>query len=140
MNAIPRTRTEALAMRKIVELAAQGLDDATASLVPSWHGKLEGKGALVHVNTRVPWGDDLMRAKVDLWDTEANDPDNAPTLWEKVMYKEGHRIIPENIPAEDPFTLDELGWWTDGLLYKSLLSTNVWTPAQMSEAWEVVEV
>ena len=79
-----------------------------------------------------------MRAAVDLWDTKENNPDNAPTLWEDIAYKEGYRIIPETITAGTAFMKDERGWWKD-ILYKSILDNNVWTPEQYPSGWEEVK-
>ena len=66
-----------------------------------------------------------------------NSPDNAPTLWEDILYRDGYRIIPDVITAGTAFALDELGWWGD-TLYKSLLDANVWTPEQHASGWEKV--
>ena len=79
-----------------------------------------------------------MGAAVDLWDTKENNPDNAPTLWEDIAYKEGYRIIPETITAGTAFMKDERGWWKD-TLYKSTLDNNVWTPEQYPSGWEEVK-
>jgi hypothetical protein len=74
-----------------------------------------------------------------LWDTEANNPENAPTLWEDILYRNGIRIIPEVITVGTAFAKDEKGWWGD-TLYKSLIDNNVWTPADYPTGWEIVNV
>jgi hypothetical protein len=71
-----------------------------------------------------------------LYDIKENNPDNAPTLWEDIEYKEGYRIIPETITVGTAFSKDELGWWND-TLYISLIDNNVWTPEQNPSGWEV---
>lgn len=88
--------------------------------------------------TRICWNGMVKRAAVDLWDTPENAPDTAPTLWEDIQYKQGYRIIPEVITAGQAFALGELGWWGDSL-YKSLLSSNVWTPEGYPAGWEKQE-
>ena len=87
--------------------------------------------------TRINWYGKVKRAAVDLWDRTENNPDNAPTLWEDLAYRDGIRIIPETITAGLALAKDELGWWGD-TLYKSLLDANVWTPEQNASGWEKV--
>ena len=75
------TRAEALRLRAIVEQAASSLDDQTASTAPALLRRLKQDGKLVSAGTRINWGGVIKRAAVDLWDTAANTPDAAPTLW-----------------------------------------------------------
>lgn len=131
------TRKEALRLRAIVEQAAASLDDKTASTAGMLFPRLKQDGALVKAGTRVNWGGTLKRASVDLWDTEGNNPDNAPTLWEDIAYLDGFRVIPQTITAGTAFALGECGWWGD-TLYRSIISGNVWTPEQYPAGWEAV--
>ena len=130
-------RAEALKLRAIVEQAAVSLDDKTASEAAMLFPKLKQDGALVTVGTRINHNGTIKRAAADLWDTAENDPDNAPSLWEDISYKDGYRIIPETITAGTAFAQDECGWWK-GTLYRSLISANVYTPEQYAAGWEVV--
>lgn len=125
-------------LRPIVEQAMQSVDDKTASEAARLFPVLNGGGSLVKSGTRINWNGTVKRAAVDLWDTKENNPDNAPTLWEDLPYKDGYRIIPEVITVTEAFALDECGWWED-VLYKSLLDANVYTPEQYASGWEVVE-
>lgn len=131
------TREEAMKLRSIVEIAAVSLDDKTASEGATLFPRLKQDGSLVPANTRINWHGTIKRAASDLWDTEANNPDNAPTLWEDIAYKQGYRIIPETITAGTAFAKDECGWWGD-VLYKSMIDANVYTPAAYPAGWEVV--
>lgn len=131
------TRSDAFRLRAIVEQAAESLDDQTASKGAALFPRLKQDGALVKAGTRINWNGTLKRAAVDLWDTEENNPDNAPTLWEDIAYRDGFRVIPQNITAGTAFALDECGWWGD-TLYRSTISANVWTPEQYSAGWEAV--
>ena len=131
-------RAEALRLRAIIETAAASLDDKTASTAPTLFSRLKQDGSLIKAGTRINHNGSIKRAAVDLWDTEANNPDNAPTLWEDILYRDGYRIIPDVITAGTAFALDELGWWGDKL-YKSLLSANVYTPEQYPRGWELQE-
>ena len=128
---------QARKLRPVIELAAQSLDDATASTAPTLFPTLKQDGALVKAGTRINWGGVIKRAAVDLWDTQDNDPDHAPTLWENIPYRDGIRIIPEVITAGTAFAEGEKGWWGD-VLYRSKLPSNVYTPAQYPDGWEVV--
>lgn len=124
-------------LRPYIVQASASLDDASASNAAELFPSLKQDGSLVRAGTRINWHGTIKRAAVDLWDTEANDPDNAPTLWEDIAYKQGYRIIPATITAGTAFAKDELGWWGD-VLYKSLLDANVYTPEQYAAGWEVV--
>ena len=83
--------------RKAIETAVPSLDDKMASTSPSLFPRLVGGGALVKAGTRINWNGILKRAASDLWDTAENNPDNAPTLWEDIAYREGYRIIPDYV-------------------------------------------
>lgn len=131
-------RAEALRLRAIIETAAASLDDKTASTAPTLFPRLKQDGSLIEAGTRINHNGSIKRAAVDLWDTADNSPDNAPTLWEDILYRDGYRIIPNVITAGTAFALNELGWWGDKL-YKSLLSANVYTPEQYPNGWELQE-
>lgn len=124
-------------LRENIIISSATLEDKQASQTPELFARLNQNGELIKVGTRINWNGTLKRAAVDLYDTAENNPDNAPTLWENINYKEGYRIIPETITAGTAFGKDELGWWKD-TLYKSLLDNNVWTPQQNPSGWEIV--
>ena len=127
----------ALKLRPIIEQASASLDDKTASTASTLFPRLKQDGSLVRYGTRINWNGELKRASVDLWDTLENDPDHAATLWEDIDYKDGYRIIPETITAGTAFALDECGWW-NGVLYRSKLAANTYTPDQYPRGWELV--
>ena len=131
------TLERARQLRAMIEAAAGNLTDADASTAAELFPRLKQDGSLVSAGTRINWYGNVKRAAVDLWDRTENNPDNAPTLWEDLAYRDGIRIIPETITAGLAFAKDELGWWGD-TLYKSLLDANVWTPEQHASGWEKV--
>ena len=131
------TISRARQLRKMIETLAANLSDADASTSAELFPRLKQDGSLVSAGTRINWYGKVKRAAVDLWDRTENNPDNAPTLWEDIGYRDGIRIIPETITAGTAFAKDELGWWGD-TLYKSLLDANVWTPEQHASGWEKV--
>ena len=131
-------RSEAIYLRSIVEQAATSLDDKTASTAATLFPRLKGNGELVKAGTRINWNSVVKKAAVDLWYTQGNNPDNAPTLWEDIEYRDGYRVIPETITAGKAFAKDEYGWWGD-VLYRSKLDANVYTPAVYPDNWEVVQ-
>ncbi len=133
MNILERARM----LRKNIIVSSASLEDKVASETPELFARLNQNGELIKVGTRINWNGVLKRASVDLYDTLENNPDNAPTLWEDIEYKEGYRIIPRTITVGTAFSKDELGWWED-TLYKSLLDNNVWTPEQYPSGWEIV--
>lgn len=126
-------------LRPYIEKAAISLDDLDASSAPELFPMLKENNALISAGTRINWFGTIKRAAVDLWDTEANNPVNAPSLWEDIAYKDGIRYIPETITAGTAFAKDELGWWKEEL-YKSLIDANVWTPEAYPAGWEKQEV
>lgn len=129
-------RNEAIRLRALIEQAAESLPDREASEGAMLFPRLKHDGSLIKAGTRINWGGVVKRAAADLWDREDTSPDNAPSLWEDLAYREGHRIIPEVITAGTAFAKDECGWW-DGVLYKSLIEANVYTPATYPPGWEV---
>ena len=133
MNYIEQARK----LRPIVEQAASSLDDKTASTAASLFPRLKEDGSLVSAGARINWSGMIKKAAVDLWDTAANNPENAPSLWQDIEYKNGYRIIPDTLTVTTAFAKDECGWW-NGALYRSLLDSNVYTPAVYPAGWEVV--
>lgn len=130
-------KQEAQTIRGFIETAADGLDDAAASQMALLFPGLKGDGSLVTSGTRINWNGVVKRAAVDLWDTETNNPDNAPTLWEDLAYIDGIRIVPEVITVGTAFSKGEQGWW-NGALYESQADNNVWTPDAYPAYWEEV--
>ena len=133
MNILEKARLQ----RQNILIGSASLEDKEASKTPELFGKLNENGELIKAGTRINWSGTLKRASVDLWDTKENNPDNAPTLWEDIEYKNGIRIIPEVITVGTAFSKDELGYWKD-TLYKSLIDNNVWTPEANLSGWELV--
>lgn len=125
-------------IRAVMNKAGGMLDDAQASTVTTLYPVMQYNSELIEHGTRINWKGQLKRAAVDLWDTEQNNPDNAPALWEDINYRDGYRVIPETITVGLAFSMGEIGWWEDKL-YKSLISANVYTPDQYPAGWEVYE-
>lgn len=134
MSLIDKARVQ----RELILKAMENLDDQDASRVPEFYVTLKYDGSFVPNGARVNWNGVLKKAVVDIWDREENNPDNAPTLWVNIDYKDGIRIIPATITVSTMFAKDELGWWND-ILYKSLVDANVYTPDQYAANWIVVE-
>lgn len=132
MNIVEQARLQ----RANILKAIVALNDQDASITPELFPKMVYDGALVKVGTRINWNGVIKKAAVDLWATEENNPDNAPTLWENIEYKDGYRMIPETITVTSMFNKDEYGWWKDQL-YKSLIDANVYTPEQYAAGWEL---
>ena len=133
------TREEAEKFIEAIKAVRENTDDKNASRGVALYPTLKADNSLIKAGTRINHNGVLFKAAVDLWDTEANNPENAPTLWEEIQYHEGIRIIPEVITAAGAFALGELGYWkADGKTYKSLIEANVYTPAAYPAGWEVV--
>lgn len=123
---------------RIIKNGLDLVDDKQASEGVVLYPEMQYENALIKAGTRINWNGVLKRANVDLWDTEANNPDNAPTLWTDIAYKKGYRIAPEIFTAENAAMKDECLWFGEEL-YKSLMDGNVYTPEQAPNSWELVE-
>ena len=128
------TRSEAQKLIADIVKLREAATDAQAFLVVSVYPTLKQDGSLIKSGTRINHNSTIIRAAVDLYDTETNSPENAPTLWETLNYKDGYRIIPEVITVGTAFSKGELGWWNNEL-YESLVDSNVYTPAQYAPNW-----
>lgn len=133
------TKADAIAFRRQIEAAAIHLDDKAASESPDFYDHMKYDGKAISAGTRINFEGVLFKAAVTLWDTEENNPHFAPSLWEKINYHNGVRVIPEVITVTTAFAKDELGFWeADGKTYKSLINANVYTPAAYPQGWEEV--
>ena len=128
------TRSEAQKLITDIVKLREAATDTQASLAVSVYPTLKQDGSLIKSGTRINHNGMIIRAAVDLYDTETNSPENAPTLWETLNYKDGYRIIPEVITVGTAFSKGELGWWNDEL-YESLVDSNVYTPDQYAPYW-----
>ena len=132
------TRREAETFISRIVKMRDHADDSLASRVVDLYPTLKEDGELVPAGTRINWNGQIKRNTVDIWDTAENNPDNAPTLWEDINYREGYRIIPEVITVSAAFAKDEYGWWGDEL-YKSLIDNNTWTPVEYATGWTLAQ-
>ena len=130
-------KDKAARLHTVIAAGRALVDDKTASIAPELFGRMKLDGSLIPHGTRINWNGTLKRAAVDLWDTAENNPDNAPALWEDILYRAGYRIIPGVITVGLAFSKDELGWWGD-VLYRSKVDSNVYTPDQYPPNWEQV--
>lgn len=118
------------------------IDNATAGRMIDYfptRQELFADGELIPVKTRIR--DDknpsiIWRATVDLWNTDANSPENAPTLWDKIEYRDNIRIIPQVFTATLAYMKDELGYYEEHI-YQSLMDGNVF-PVTQTDAWKLL--
>lgn len=134
------TKDKAIKLRSLIEQASVSLPDKEASEGAELFPCLKGDGSLVKVGTRINWNGAVKKAAVDLWDTEQNDPDHAPTLWADVDYIDGVRKIPVTdsgiFQATLAFSAGEDGYSTvDGVIYTSKVNGNVYTPQLVPSNW-----
>ena len=115
------------------------IDDATASRMVDYYPTLSdfASGALIAAKTVINHNGTLKRATVDLWNQDTNRPDNAPTLWEDISYKDGIRVAPETFTATNAAAMDELMWFGEHI-YRSKMAGNVYTPEQYAAGWELL--
>lgn len=130
------TKGQARAFFAALRTLRDGATDAQASTAVDLYPTMKYDMEIIRVGTRINFNGTLYRAAVDLYDSESQNPDNAPNLWERIEYHNGVRIIPETITAGTAFGYKELGYWEkDGCVYRSEMADNVWTPEQYPTAW-----
>lgn len=139
------TRDEAMKIRSILTkgMSVSGIADSDAScaptLFPSYESLLaSGKSFTqedVQKRFRFTYGGKLY--VVTQAHTMQSDwsPETAVSLYEEVQYKNGIRLIPENITAENPFSAGERGMDADGVIWVSNCDNNVYTPSQYERNW-----
>lgn len=128
-------RSEAIEMRRAIEHGAASLSDKEVSVTPEILPRMRYTGKAIEAGTRINWYGKVKSAAVTLWDREDCNPDNAPTLWRDVNYRNGIRVIPENIPVTDPFKEGEEGIDDNDVVWVSKYNNNVYTPAQHEANW-----
>lgn len=129
-------RSEAIEMRRAIEHGAKSLSDKEVSITPEVLPRMRYKGDAIEAGTRINWMGTVKSAAVTLWDREDSNPDNAPTLWNDINYRDGIRVIPDHILVTDPFSEGEEGIDADDAVWVSKVNTNVYTPVQYPDNWE----
>lgn len=137
----PLTDSEILRLDMRQRVNSLTIDNQTAGRMIDYFPTMKevcAEGALIPAKTRIRDDKDdsiIWRSNVDLWNTTENSPTNAPTLWDKIAYHDGIRIIPDVIPATLAWMNGELGW-RDGHVYKSGMDGNVYLPGTVGAPWE----
>jgi len=101
------TREHARKLRQLLVKASESLTDKEASEGVELFPKMKYDGGLIRYLTRINWNGTIKMAAVDLYDTAENNPDNAPSLWTDIAYKDGYRYIKANMSAAEAFGLGE---------------------------------
>ena len=117
---------------------ADGITPAEISLHPDLFPRLKGDGSLIKAGTHINWHGTIKRAANALWDTVENNPDNAPTLWNDIAYREGLRVLTGPIPATNPVQVDEICWYKDEKWKNISGVPSVYLPDEYPAGWEVV--
>ena len=112
--------------------------EADISLHPDLFPRLKGDGSLIKAGAHINWHGTIKRAANALWDTEENNPDNAPTLWNDIAYREGLRVLTGPIPATNPVQVDEICWYKDEKWRNISGVPSVYLPDEYPTGWEVV--
>lgn len=139
----PLTDSEILRIDMRQRVNSLTIDNATAGRMIDCFPTMKevcASGKLIKALTRIRDDHDasvIWRNNVDVWNTEANSPVNAPTLWDRIAYHNGIRIIPDVIPSTLAWMNGELGW-RDGHVYKSGMDGNVYLPGTVGAPWELM--
>lgn len=130
-------REKALQLRRLIEQAAQGLDDETAltgvELFPTWT-----PGTSYTLGERIRHNGILWRCLQRHTSQDGWEPGVAPSMWAKVLIPD-----PEVIPDwEQPDSTnaymkgDRVRF--EGKIFESLIDNNVWSPAAYPAGWTEV--
>lgn len=139
----PLTDSEILRIDMRQRVNSLTIDNQTAGRMIDYYPTMAevcAEGELITALTRIRDDNDpsvIWRNNVDLWNTPENSPQNAPTLWDKIAYHNGIRIIPDTIPATLAWMNGEYGW-RDGHVYKSGMDGNVYLPGTQGAPWELM--
>lgn len=132
-NAVRADKAEAA-----IQTVVSKMDDKDVSKYTEILSGRKGDGSLIRGGTYIVEDGVVYRAAADLWDTEENSPSNAPTLWHKVLYRDGYRILEGAIESTNVVMKGEICWVGD-VKWRSLIDNNVWLPADYPAGWESVE-
>lgn len=133
----------ALKLRPLIELAANSLDDSdaveAASLFASWD-----EADHYVVGDRRKYNGVLYKCLKEHDAQKDWTPENAPSLWAKVLIptdEEGQQIeIPEweQPDSTNPYMTGDMVRFNDKI-YRSLIDNNTWSPEAYPAGWEEVE-
>lgn len=124
-------------LRKTIEQLAQNLSDNDAldniELFPTW--KIN---QTYRADYKVRYFDKLYRVVEDHLSTEEKNPADAGLLFSQIFYIQPDVPRPWVKPTSlNPYTAGDLVIF-EGKTYKSLISNNMWSPADYPIAWEEV--
>lgn len=124
-------------LRKTIEQLAQNLSDNDAldniELFPSW-----GINQVYRVGYKVKYHNKLYRVTEDHLSTEEKNPADAGLLFSQIFYIQPDVPRPWVKPTSlNPYTAGDLVIFEDKT-YKSLISNNMWSPAEYPIAWEEI--
>lgn len=129
---------KARSLRAVIENLSVNLEDSEAAssveLFPKW-----GIGKLYVAGDRVQYNGVLYKALSDHEPQETWSPDLAPSLWAKVLIPNPD-VIPEWEQPDSTnayMTGDKVMY--NGVVYKSIIDNNVWSPEAYPAGWEVVQ-
>lgn len=126
------TRTEAENLRRVIETAAQSLDDATAlravCLHPAWTA-----GMAYEAGFKVQRGGKLWRALQGHTSQSGWEPENAPSLWEQI--NETHTgDLSDPIPYDGNMALEKgKHYIQNGVIYRCVRDTEIPVYAPLAE-------
>ena len=130
-------------IRKVLQMYASGITDEQAMEVPvifdQW---LIGRS--YNVNDRIAYGvngvGDPQLYKVIQAHTSQEDwrPDTTPSLYEPIgLTDDGYPIWAQPTGAHDAYNTGDIVDY-NGILYKSIINGNTWSPDAYPEGWEVL--
>jgi hypothetical protein len=134
------SRAKACALRALIEKASASLADEDAlgavELFPLWH-----VGIAYEAGQRIRYGDRLYRCVVSHASQAGWEPPATPALWTEVAKPGEIPVWKQPTGAQDAYMIGDKVWYPekDTTVYRSTIDNNVWSPADYTAGWEVVE-
>ena len=125
-------------LRPYIEKAALSLSDEDAleaiDLFPKW----DPNHTQYLIDDKVKYNSILYRCLQSHIPQESWDPVSAPSLWAKVLIPDPN-VVPEweQPDSTNPYQIGDRVMF-EGQVYESVISNNIWSPAQYPAGWKLV--
>lgn len=133
---------KAIELRPIIEKAVvNGLDDADAANAVSLFPNFSPEGKTYSVGDRFRYNDELYRVLQEHVSNGEWTPDNAPSLYAKVLTDpEGKPLVWVQPDSTNAYMTGDRVLYPDenGDVYESTIDNNVWSPAEYPQGWQKI--
>ena len=124
-------------LRELVMEQAQSFTDEEALAIPFAYPKWAPDTAYT-TGERVRYGEDLYRVLQDHTSQDGWNPEDAPSLFARVLIPDPE-VIPDWVQPDstNPYMKGDTVRF-EGRIYESLIDNNIWSPADYSAGWQEI--